>query len=140
VGKGSNESSVLVGRFSLCVSHSWPWIKTAMDLDAGMPVSTDDKSGDIAMDYTHPDLNGETSYFVYGLNNAHIDEVDIPSLTYSDCENLVLNLKDSGSFNVHEEGIACVLTTEGKIAVIRVEHIYPSNTQGVEFSFAILRK
>ena len=140
IGKGTNEVSLLVGRFSLCVSHSWPWLKTAMDLDTGTLVSLDHKGGDIAMDYTHPDLNGETSYFVYGLNNAHIDEIDATSLTYSNCEKLVLNLEDPGSFRVHEGGISCVLTTEGKLAVIRAEHIYPANTQAVEFSFAVLRE
>jgi hypothetical protein len=140
VGENANEVSLIKGRFSLCVSFSWPWVKTAIDLDTGKLVLPDDKSGDIAMDYTHPDLNGETSYFVYGLNNAHIDETDTSNLTYSNCEKLLLNQEDPGSFNVHEGGIACVMTTEGKMAVIRVEHLYPSITQSVEFSFAVLKK
>jgi hypothetical protein len=140
IDMNANEFSLLVGRFSLCVSHSWPWVKTAMDLDTGTFVSLDDKSGDIAMDYTHPDLNGDASYFVHGLNNAHIDDIDSASLTYSDCKNKVMEQKDSGSFSVYEGKTACVMTTEGKMAVIRVELIYPSNTQGVEYSFAILKK
>ncbi len=140
VGKGTNQFSPLVGRFSLCVSRSWPWVKTAMDLDTGTLVSSDDKSGDIDMYYTHPDLNGEASYFVSGLNNAHIDGIDTTSLTYTACEKLVLNLEDPGSFEVDQGGIACVLTTEGKMAIIRVEHIYPPKTQGVEFSFAVLKE
>ncbi len=140
VDRNANEYSLLVGRFSLCVSRSWPWVKTAMDLDAGTFVSLDEKSGDIAMDYTHPDLNGDASYFVHGLNNAHIDDIDTVSLTYNDCEKIVMDVKDSGSFSVHEGKIACAMTTEGKLAIIRVELIYPSNTQGVEFSFAILKK
>jgi hypothetical protein len=140
VSENANEVSLINGRFSLCVSHSWPWVKTAIDLDTGTLVSLDDKSGDIAMDYTHPDLNGETSYFVYGLNNAHIDEIDTSNLTYNNCEKLELNQEDPGSFSVHEGGIACVVTTEGNMAIIRPEHLYPSNTQGVEFSFAVLKK
>jgi len=111
-----------------------------MDLDTGMLVSLDDKGGDIAMDYTHPDLNGEASYFVHDLNDAHIDDIDSTRLTYSNCEKLMMDLKDPGSFRVHEGSIACVMTTEGQMAIIRVELIYPSNTQGVEFSFAMLRE
>jgi hypothetical protein len=35
--------------------------------------------------------------------------------------------------------IACVKTTEGQLALIRVEKIYPAITLSAEFSFAILR-
>lgn len=136
----TNESSLLLGRFSLCVSHSWPWVKTAMDLDTGTLVALEDKDGDIAMDYTHPDLNGEALYFVHDLNNAHIDDLDSANLTYDNCEKLVADLNGPGSVRVQEGRISCVMTTEGRLAVIRVERIYPSNTQSVEFSFAILKR
>ena len=40
---------------------------------------------------------------------------------------------------VEEGAIACIRTTEGTLALIRVERIYPSNTLSAEFSFVILR-
>ncbi len=135
----ANELSILSGRFSLCPSRSRPLVNTAMDLDKGTLVSVDDKSSDISMEYAHVPIDGTISYYVHGLNDAHIDEIDTNILNYEYCKDILLGLNDPGVLIVHEGAIACVLTTEGKMTLIRVEHIYPLNTQGVEFSFAILK-
>lgn len=135
-----DEFSILSGVFVLCPTISWPLVNTVMDLDMGKLVSTVDTSGDLSMDYSHPDLNGETFYGVTGLNNAHIDEIETNSLNYEYCENLLQNKKNPGVLIVQDGAIACVRTTDGQIAIIRVESIFPLNTQGVEFSFAVLKK
>ena len=102
-------------------------------------MSTDDKNGDFAMDYTHPDLDGNASYALRALNNAHIDEIDINNLNYNKCESILMSMNKPGVVHVRDGAITCVLTTEGQIALIRVENIFPLDTQGVEFSFAILK-
>jgi len=132
--------TLLSGLFVLCPAISWPLEKTAMDLDLGNLVSMDDKGGDISMDYSHPDLEGLTFYGVSGLNSAHIDEIETSTLNYEYCETLLQDKNNPGVLVVHEGAIACVLTTEGQIALIRVENIYPLDTQGVEFSFVVLKE
>jgi hypothetical protein len=138
----NDKFSVRAGRFSLCPSISWPLVKTAIDLDTGILVSADDPSGDLSMEYAHPGLNGEISYGVLGLNSAHIDEAETNGLSYAYCENILklLDTSDPGVLNVHEKAVACVITTEHQIAIVRVENIYPLDTQAVEFSYAILKK
>lgn len=137
---GGDEFSLLKGRFVLCVSISWPLVKTAMDIDAGTLVSVDNKNGDIAMDYAHLGVDGSPSYFVRGLNGAQIDEVTTDTLSYEYCKNLLSQMDngESGVLNVDKGTIACIMTTEQQIALIRVENIFPLETQSVEFSFSIL--
>ncbi len=137
----ANNLSPFSGTFSLCIWTTWQsLVDTVMDLDRGALVSANDVDGDIAMAY-RKGLD-RSYYYVIGLNNAHIDEIDTNALSYSYCESLLQSLDkgDPGVLIVHEGAIACVLTTEGQIALIRVEHIYPLNTQAVEFSFVVLRK
>ena len=110
-----------------------------MDLDKGTLVSVDNEGSDIVMEYAHVPVDGTISYYVMGLNNAHIDEIATNVLNYEYCEDILLGRNDPGVLNVHDGAIACVLTSEGKMALIRAEHIYPLDTQGVEFSFAVLK-
>ena len=141
VVESTDKFSLFSGRFSLCIWTSWQFlVDTVMDLDRGTLVSADNLNGDIAMAYRKGlDVS---YYYVIGLNNAHIDEIETTALSYSHCESLLQSLEkeDPGILIVHKGAIACVMTTEGRIALVRVEHIYPLNTQGVEFSYAILKK
>jgi len=117
-------------------------VNSAMDLDTGILLLDDNESADIVMEYAHVPIDGTISYYVMGLNSAHIDEIESNALSYEHCENVLaslVNRKDSGVLIVHDGSIACVMTTEDQIAVIRVEKIYPIDTQSVAFSFAILR-
>lgn len=136
--------SVLSGRFALCI---WERIDTAMDLDAGSLVSTDDERGDITMQ--NAPGGGDGNYGVNGWNNAYLNNAYVLEkyanhsganhLSYEYCENTLLGQTDGGGMIVEEGQVACVRTTEGKIALLRVEKIYPSITLSVEFSFAILK-
>lgn len=138
--------SILSGRFALCIYER---INTAMDLDTGSLVSTDDPRGDIVMFSGRFWTSEKPDYGVSGWNNAYLDDAYVleryPNheganhLSSAYCENMVRGKTDTGAINVEEGKIACIRTTEGKIALIRVERIYPSNTLSVEFSFAILR-
>jgi hypothetical protein len=138
--------SLLSGRFALCI---WERINTGMDLDTGSLVSTDDERADIAMGSVPWGRDENPSYGVNGWNNAYINDAYVlekyanhsgaNNLSYEYCENLLRGMTDAGGMVVEEGKIACVRTTEGKIALIRVEKIYPPITLSVEFSFAILR-
>ncbi len=140
--------SLLSGRFVLCSHENWPWvINMAMDLDTGSFVSKDDERADIVMENA---LGGEEpSYSLVGWNNAYINGAYVLEkyanhsganhLSYAYCENMLRDMTEQGVFLVEEGAIACVKTTEGKIALIRVEKIYPPTILSVEFSFAILR-
>jgi len=140
-----NDFSITSGRFVLCI---YEWINTAMDLDTGRLVPTDDPGGDIVMfsgrwgTEEKPDYavtNWSTAY----LNNAYVLEkypnhAGANHLSSAYCEDMVQGKTDKRAINVEEGAIACIRTTEGKIALIQVEKIYPSNTLSAEFSFAIL--
>jgi hypothetical protein len=113
-----------------------------MDFDEGILVSVEDKNADIVMEYAPVPVDGTISYYVMGLNNGHIDEIKTNSLSYDYCEHvlLLLDKNDPGVLVIHDGALACVMTTENQIALIRVENIYPLDTQSVGFSFAVLRK
>ena len=139
--------SLLSGRFVLCSWENWPWvINTAMDLDTGSFVSKDDERADIVME--NAPGREEPAYGVVGRNNAYINDAYVlekyanhsgaNNLSYEYCKNTLRDQTDPGGFPVAEGVIACVKTTEGKIALIRVEKIYPPTILSVEFSFAIL--
>ena len=142
--------SILSGKFILCPHESWSWItNTSMDLDSGIFVSNDDPRGDIVMFNGRFGTSEKPDYGVVGRNNAFLNSAYIlekypnhagaNNLSSAYCEDLVQGKTDTGAINVEEGAIACIRTTEGKIALIRVERIYPSNTMSVEFSFAILK-
>jgi hypothetical protein len=136
--------SLISGRFALCIRERK---NIAMDLDMGSLVSTADKRGDITILNAPGDEEG--NYGVVGWNNAYLSDAYVLEkyanhsganhLSYDYCENLLQGKTGRGGMIVEEGKIACVKTTEGKIALIRVERIYPPNTLSVEFSFAILR-
>ncbi len=138
--------SLLSGRFALCIYER---INTAMDLDRGSLVSTDDPGGDIVMFSGRFWTSEKPDYGVSNWNNAYLDDAYVLEkyanhsganhLSSAYCENMLRGKTDTGAIDVEEGKIACVRTTEGRIALIRVERIYPSNTLSVEFSFAILR-
>jgi hypothetical protein len=142
-----NKFSPLSGRFALCIYER---TFTAMDLDAGRLVSSDDKSGDIVLG--SPGGGENPTYGVFGQNTASVKDTyyngaysvyeGANKISYAYCENALQNQTDQGGMYVGEQfigDIACVKTTEGQIALLRLEKIYPSVTLGVEFSFAILR-
>lgn len=139
--------SLLSGRFALCI---WERTNTAIDLDTPSLVSIDDERADAAMGSVPWGSNENPSYGVVGWNNAYINNAYVLEkyanhsganhLSYEYCENMLRDNADPGAMVVEEGAIACLRTTEGKIALIRVEKIYPSNTLSVEFSFAILRE
>jgi hypothetical protein len=143
----SGRLSLLSGRFVLCSHENWPWVtNTAMDLDTGSFVSKDDERADIVME--NAPGGEEPAYGVVGRNNAYINDAYVLEkyanhsganrLSYEYCENMLRDQTDPGGFLVAEGVIACVKTTEGKIALIRVEKIYPPIILSVEFSFVIL--
>lgn len=139
VVKSADNSYVFAGRFSLCLSGWQVLVDTVMDLDQGKLVSADDLNGDIDMSMA-PHSNA--LYYVQGLNNASIDEIQPDHLDYDSCSTLLQALEDNdrGVLIVKEGAIACVKTTEEQIALVRVDGYYPLETQGVGFSFAILKK
>jgi hypothetical protein len=116
---------------------------SALDLDTGSFVSKDDEKADIVMQNGHATVDGEFPPFsVQSLNTAQIDGVTTDALNYEYCEQDLLSLstnKIQGVLIVRDSSIACIKTTEGKTALIRVERIYSPNILSVEFSFAILR-
>ncbi len=139
--------SLLAGRFALCIYER---TFTAMDLDTGSLVSSDDEKGDIVLG--SPGGGENPTYGVFGWNNANVKDAYVieayanhpgaNNLSYEYCENRLRNHTGQGAMYVGEQfvgDIACVKTTEGKIALLRVEKIYPARTLSVEFSFAILR-
>lgn len=139
-----NRVSVRSGRFVLCSWENWPWMtNTAMDLDTGKFVSKDDEGADIVMQNGHATIDGVAPPFsVHSVNNAQIDGITMDALSYAYCQQDLLSLlnnKIQSVLIVHESSIACIKTTEGKIALIRVEKIYPPNILSVQFSFAVLR-
>ena len=142
--------TILSGRFVLCPWESWPWVtNTIMDLDTGSLVSTDDPSGDIVMFNGRWGTEEKPDYGVANRNNAYLSDAYVlekyPNhaganhLSSAYCEDMVQGKTDKRAITVEEGAIACIRTTEGEVALIRVERIYPSNTLSVEFSFAILR-
>jgi hypothetical protein len=142
--------SILSGRFVLCPYESWPWVTNiTMDLDTGSLVSTGDTRGDIAMFNGRWGTIEKPDYGVVNLNSAYLDDAYVLEkyanhsganhLSSAYCEDMVQGKTDTSVMGVDEGAIACIRTTEGKIAIIRVEKIYPSNTLSAEFSFAILR-
>jgi hypothetical protein len=138
--------SILSGRFVLCI---YEWTNTAMDLDTGSLVSTDDPRGDIVMFSGRFGTNEKPDYGVSNWSNAYLDDAYVLEkyanhsganhLSSAYCENMVQGKTDTGVINVEEGAIVCIRTTEGRIALIRVERIYPSNTLSAEFSFVLLR-
>lgn len=142
-----NDFSVLSGRFVLCI-YERAFI--AMDLDAGNLVPSDDENGDIVLG--SPGGGDNPTYGLFGRNNAYVQNAYVNeawanhpganNLSYEYCENNLQSQTDHGGIYVgnYIGDIACVKTTEGQIALIRVEKIYPATTLSVEFSFAILRK
>jgi hypothetical protein len=139
--------SLLSGRFVLCIYER---TFTAMDLDTGSLVSSDDKSGEIILG--SPGGGENPTYGVFGRNTAYVKDTyyneaysaheGANKISYEYCENALQNQTDQGGMYVGEQfigDIACVKTTEGQIALLRVEKIYPAVTLSVEFSFAILR-
>ena len=127
------------GMFSLCVAPAWPWQKLSMDIDSGNLVASDDESADFEMMYSHPDLDGRTYYFIYGLNNSTLDGIDTSEISYERCVELTSNREDSGAFIIEENGIACIQTTNGNMALIRVEKINPENSESVSFSYVLIK-
>jgi len=141
-----DDLSILSGRFALCIYER---INTAMDLDTGNLVSTDDEGGDIVMFNGRWGTIEKPDYGVADWNNAYLNSAYVLEkyanhsganhLSSAYCEDMVQGKTHSSAINVEEGEIACVRTTEGKIALIRVEKIYPGVTLSAEFSFAILR-
>lgn len=142
--------TILSGRFALCPQESWPWVTNiTMDLDTGSLVSSDDPRGDIVMFNGRFGTSEKPDYGIANRNNAYLNNAyvletyanhsGVNHLSSAYCEDMVQGKIDTSAINVEEGVIACVRTTEGKIALIRVERIYPSNTLSAEFSFAILR-
>jgi hypothetical protein len=142
ISTNANESLILAGRFLLCPSRSWPWLNMAIDLDNGTLVSNDNETADMVLEYAHVPVDGTISYDVQGLNDGHIVEAKTNSLSYEYCKNALLSMdeNDPGIFDIDNGTIACVMTTEDRIAVIRVENIFPLDMKSVEFSFAVLKK
>jgi hypothetical protein len=142
----SDNLSILSGRFVLC---TFEWTRTAMDLDTGSLVSTDDPRGDIVMFNGRWGTEEKPDYGVSNWSNAYLDSAyilekypnheGINQLSSAYCENKLQGRTDSSVINVEEGAIACIRTTEGRIAIIRVERIYPSKTSSAEFSFVILK-
>lgn len=136
--------SLLSGKFALCSWENWPWVTNiAMDLDTGSLLSKDDERADVVMQNGPGRIDGaEASYVVYGLNSAQVNGVTTDAINYEYCEQDLLSWSKKNIQTVllvNDGSIACVKTTEGEIALIRVEKIYPPNILSVEFSFAILR-
>jgi hypothetical protein len=136
--------SILSGRFVLCPWESWPWVTdSAIDLDTGSLVSKDDSKADIIMQNGHITADGSPPPFsVHSLNSAQIDGVTTDALSQEYCKQDLQSLSNNkiqGVLVVRDKNVACVKTTEGKIALIRVEQIYPPKTSSVEFSFVILK-
>lgn len=139
--------SLLSGRFALCIYER---ISTAVDLDTGSLVSTDDERGDIVLG-SPGGSDEDPNYGVFGWNEAHLESAYVNEawanhpganhLSYEYCENRLRGKTGRGGMYVgkYVGDIACVKTTEGQLALIRVEKIYPAKTLSVEFSFAILR-
>jgi hypothetical protein len=141
-----NGLSLLSGRFVLCIyERSF----TAIDLDRGSLVSTDDESGDIVMFAARSWTDENPSYGISSRNKAYLENAYVintyanhsgaNNLSYDYCENKLRGQTDLGGMRVEVGGIACVKTTEGQVALLRVEKIYPAVTLSVEFSFAVLR-
>lgn len=141
-----NHFSSLSGRFVLCIyERSF----TAMDLDKGRLVLTNDKKGDIVLFNSRWGTNENPSYGISSWNNAFVNNAytiesyanhsGVNNLSYEYCESILQNQTGIGGMSAEVNGIACVKTTEGKITLLRVEKIYPATTLSVEFSFAILR-
>ncbi len=135
----SDKSGVLSGIFSLCVSRNWD---VAFDLDTGSFVTEEDPQGDIQLLRDKAALASDSFYYLYGVNGALIEETGMgTAITYKSCESMSLATIPPVVFFIKTEGaIACVMTTNNQVALIRVEHIYPQETDSIEFSFVILRK
>jgi hypothetical protein len=114
-----------------------------MDLDTGSFMSKEDERADIVMQNTHVTVDGAfPSYVVHGLHSAQVDGVTTNTVSYAYCEEDLLSQSKKNKLTilvVKDGSIACVKTTEGNIALIKVEKIYPPNILSTEFSFAILR-
>lgn len=120
-----------------------------MDLDTGSLVSTDDEKGDIVIQSNRSWTSENPTYIVVSWNNAYMKDAYVigtdanhsgaNNLSYEYCENMLQNQTDFGVMGSEVYKIACVKTTEGQIALLRVEKIYPAVTLSVEFSFTILR-
>ncbi len=138
--------SLLSGRFVLCIYER---IFTAMDLDTGGLVSTDDEKGDIVIQSARSWTSENPTYVVVSWKNAYMNDAYVigtyanhsgsNNLSFEYCENMLRNQTDMGGMRSEIDKIACVRTTEGQIALLRVEKIYPAVTLSVEFSYAILR-
>lgn len=138
--------SLFSGRFVLCIYER---IFTAMDLDTGTLVSTDNEKGDIVIQSNRSWTSENPTYIVVSWNNAYMNDAYVietyanhsgaNNLSYEYCENMLQNQTDFGVMGSEVDGIACVKTTESQIALLRVDKIYPAITLSVEFSFVILK-
>jgi hypothetical protein len=140
-----NSFSILSGKFALCI---YEYTNIAMDLDTGVLVSADDPRGDIVMFNGRFGTSEKPDYGLSGQNNAYLEDAlvlenyanhsGVNNLSSEYCENMVQGMTDTRVINVEEGAIACIRTTEGRVALIRVEKIYPANTLSAEFSFTLL--
>lgn len=134
----SSEFVVLAGAFSFCDSRN---LDTAFDLDTGSLVTSNNKNADILLLRDKAALASEPFYYLYSVNGALVEKTNSNTISYQYCENMKLSAIPPEVFFVDEEGsVACVLTTNDQVALVRVEHIYPLDTDSVEFSFVVLKK
>jgi hypothetical protein len=135
--RADNDKPLIGGRFVLCVLREGI---SAMDLDNGTLISSDDPDADILLGASQSTLDGTISYYAAAINNAKIDEIESSSITYELCKDIVLSLSRPGIFIVDEGALACVLTTQKQIVLVRAESVDTFGGETVEFSFAILRE
>lgn len=135
--RDSNDLTLLSGRFSLCVLREGI---SAIDLDSGALVNSDDSSADIQLGASQSTLDNTVFYYLEAINSAHIDEIDTTNLTYAYCEDALLSLNRPGIFIIETGALACILTTQSQVALIRAESIDTFGGESVVFSFAIIKK
>lgn len=137
IGTDSNDLTILTGSFSLCVLREE---SSAIDLDSGILVDSDNSSADIQLGAGQSTIDNTVFYYLEAINNAHIDEINTTALTYTYCEDALLSLNRPGIFIIETGALACILTTQGQVALIRAESIDTFGGESVVFSFAIIKR
>jgi len=143
--KDGSSNIYLSGSFYLC-----RYTKNSFDMDSGSLGHTDSFGN---MDTALTDVefrvkastldSNEVGYFILGVNGAYITDSDMDIPTIEHCQSQMTTLPSDGGILLvfSETNISgCVLTNEGRLGYIKVEHVDPLGPEGLEVSFVTWNK
>lgn len=129
----SDEDDVyLQGKFSLCYAPEF----TAFDLDKGTMENSASSISDIQLEMGHAEIDDQDLYYITEINNSRLDQSNTEFPDYDYCNQRISSQEDGWFFILGTaESAACILTNEGRLAMIHVEQINPYGWGSIEITF-----